>query len=142
MQPQPPVRHEHRGVYGAWLQDARLVTVRKARCPYTGWLDLPGGSPEPGESVEQTLRRELHEECGVRVASIHSWHPFRFTVDTASDGSPIDFHHRGQIAVVDVIDRVSAIEDVEDVSSVVLLAQVEAVPVTPLVDRARRLLGW
>jgi hypothetical protein len=25
--------HEHSGVYGAWLQDGRLVTVEKARGP-------------------------------------------------------------------------------------------------------------
>lgn len=40
------VAHEHVGVYGAWLQDDRLVTVVKSRGPYTGWFDLPGGSPE------------------------------------------------------------------------------------------------
>lgn len=54
-----PEPTQHSGVYGVWTQDGKLVTVRKARGPYTGLLDLPGGSPEPGESPEQTLRREL-----------------------------------------------------------------------------------
>ncbi|MGC4943390.1 NUDIX domain-containing protein [Kribbella sp. DT2] len=53
----------HFGVYALWRQDARLVLVRKTRGPYDGLLDLPGGSPEPGESELATLRRELREEC-------------------------------------------------------------------------------
>lgn len=43
-------KYAHYGIYGAFLQSGKLVTVRKARGPYTGWLDLPGGSPERGES--------------------------------------------------------------------------------------------
>jgi 8-oxo-dGTP pyrophosphatase MutT (NUDIX family) len=131
----------HVGVYGAWLQDGRLVTVEKARGPYTGWFDLPGGSPEPGESAEQTLRRELVEECGVAVAAIESWHGFDFHVDRASDGSVIDFRHRGQIALVRVVEPVRPIEGVEDVARVVLLALDSSASVTPAVRLARTLLG-
>ncbi|TDC21873.1 NUDIX domain-containing protein [Kribbella albertanoniae] len=63
----PPVTTKHFGVYGVWLQAGRLVLVRKSRGPYDGLLDLPGGSPEAGESEVDTLRRELREECGVRA---------------------------------------------------------------------------
>lgn len=132
--------HEHVGVYGAWLQDDRLVTVEKARGPYTGWLDLPGGSPEPGEAAEQTLRRELVEECGVEVTEIESWHEFDFHVDRASDGLVIDFRHRGWIALVRVVEPVRPIEGVEDVARVVLLAHDSGAPITPTVRLARTLL--
>ncbi|WP_369407404.1 NUDIX domain-containing protein [Schumannella soli] len=75
---------EHFGVYGAWLQDGRLVTVEKARGPYTGWLDLPGGTPAAGETREQTLACELDEECAAAVRSVLEWHPFEFRVDLAT----------------------------------------------------------
>lgn len=48
----------------------RAVLRRKARGPYLGLLDLPGGSPVPGESPEETLRRELIEERGVCVVAL------------------------------------------------------------------------
>lgn len=131
---------DHFGVYGAWLQDGRLVTVEKARGPYTGWFDLPGGSPEPGESAAETLRRELVEECGVAVAEIESWHEFDVHVDRASDGSVIDFRHRGRIALVRVVEPVQPIEGVEDVARVVLLAIDSSASVTPAVLLARTLL--
>ena len=40
-----------------------LLSVRSDLC---GW-ELPGGNPDPGESGEETLRREILEETGVRV---------------------------------------------------------------------------
>lgn len=142
MQPSPSAAtDEHVGVYGAWVQDGKLVTVEKARGPYTGWFDLPGGSPEAGESTERTLRRELMEECGVAVDAIESWHEFDLHVDRASDGSAIDFRHRGQIALVHVTSPVRSIEGVEDVARVVLLDLTDPAPVTPTVVLARGLLA-
>ncbi|MCJ1713235.1 NUDIX domain-containing protein [Curtobacterium sp. VKM Ac-2922] len=131
----------HSGVYGAWLQDGRLVTVEKARGPYTGWLDLPGGSPEPGETAEQTLRRELDEECGVALVGIRSWHGAVFQVDRASDRTEIDFRHHARIAVVEVDDVVLPVRNVEDVARVVLLSPDAPVSVTPAVHVAWQLLG-
>jgi 8-oxo-dGTP pyrophosphatase MutT (NUDIX family) len=114
-----PSRTEHRGVYGIWLNPrARVVVVRKARGPYLGLLDLPGGRPEPGESAEETLRRELLEECGVQVAAIRSWHAFDLHVTRDSDGRSIDLRHQGWVAVVDVVGEHLAIHGVEDVVAV------------------------
>jgi mutator protein MutT len=42
-----------------------LVMVRRAREPFRGTLDLPGGFVEPGESAEEALRREVREEIGL-----------------------------------------------------------------------------
>lgn len=44
-----------------------LVLVRRAREPFRGTLDLPGGFVEPGESAEEALRREVREEIGLDV---------------------------------------------------------------------------
>ena len=115
------VVEQHFGVYGAWTQDGRIVTVRKARGPYTGWLDLPGGRPDAGESLLAALQRELMEECGIRPAAVRSWHPFRFAVTKASDGRPIEFDHRGHVALLAPDGRVRRVRHVEDVAAVELL---------------------
>ncbi len=45
----------------------RVLLVRRARPPYAGTWDLPGGFLEAGETPERGLRRELREELGLRV---------------------------------------------------------------------------
>jgi len=43
-----------------------LVTVR-ANEPKKGMLDFPGGFAEYGESIEETVAREVQEELGVKI---------------------------------------------------------------------------
>lgn len=110
---------EHRGVYGIWTNArGHVVLVRKSRGPYVGLLDLPGGSPEPGESSEETLLRELNEECGIRDVRVRSWHEFDLVVTQDSSGRPIDFRHSGLIAVLDVAEGPADVSGVEDVAAV------------------------
>ena len=66
-----------------------LCTVRQ-RQPAAGTLDLPGGFVDPGESLEEGLRREVREELGAELAqctylfSLPNDYPFSgHTVHTA-----------------------------------------------------------
>jgi ADP-ribose pyrophosphatase YjhB (NUDIX family) len=50
------------------IERGRLLLGRRARPPYRGAWDLPGGFLEGRELPEPSLRRELREEIGVGVA--------------------------------------------------------------------------
>ncbi|MFI0483359.1 NUDIX hydrolase [Actinomadura sp. 9N215] len=51
--------------------DGGVVLMRHFRHATRQWhWEIPRGSPQPGETPEQTARRELHEEIGVPARSI------------------------------------------------------------------------
>ena len=67
------VESGHRGAAGARVTDSEgcILLTREARAPET-WI-LPGGGHEPGESFEETARRELWEEAGVDIDVTGVW---------------------------------------------------------------------
>lgn len=50
-----------------------LMTSRPEGKVYAGHWEFPGGKLEQGETVEQALRRELHEELGVTIGAAEPW---------------------------------------------------------------------
>lgn len=114
-----PTRHF--GVYAVWRQDGRVVLVRKTRGPYDGLLDLPGGSPEPGETQLETLEREMREECGVELTRVLDSVAFEVHVGCDSSGRAVDFTHTGVISRVEVAGPVVHDLVAEDVRGVVLV---------------------
>lgn len=67
-----------------WRGPEQLLLVRRGQPPRSGEWSIPGGGVEIGETVQEALSRELHEETGV----------------TASIGALVD--------VVDFVDRTEA----------------------------------
>ena len=54
-------------------QERFLLTSRPEGKVYAGYWEFPGGKLEAGESVEQALRRELHEELGITIVAALAW---------------------------------------------------------------------
>ena len=50
-----------------------LLTSRPPGKVYEGYWEFPGGKIEAGETVEEALRRELHEEIGITIGAAHPW---------------------------------------------------------------------
>ena len=50
-----------------------LLASRPAGKPYASYWEFPGGKVEAGESVADTLARELHEELGIDIGTAYPW---------------------------------------------------------------------
>jgi 8-oxo-dGTP pyrophosphatase MutT (NUDIX family)/L-amino acid N-acyltransferase YncA len=97
-------QHQHIGAYAlVTCQDAVLL-VKKARGPYLGQWDLPGGRIEPGESPLQALRREVQEETGLLLDTVDLAGVYSYRLDhSLASGQTEELHHLGIIFSTGVV---------------------------------------
>ncbi|KKP92306.1 MAG: NUDIX hydrolase [Parcubacteria group bacterium GW2011_GWA2_36_10] len=108
----------HLGVYGIILLDNKILLIKKARGPYIGLFDLPGGSIEHGEDIGDALKRELKEELSVAVLDYSWFTNYTHQVSFIDADQEIDMHHVGLIYKIDKFDLKNLKQDInfEDVA--------------------------
>ncbi len=87
--------HTHLGVYGIIIRNGKIVLIKKAKGPYKGKLDLPGGSFEFGEKPEETLKREILEETYLNVLEYILLCTDSVLLDWENGDELIKVHHIG-----------------------------------------------
>ena len=87
------VNKSHFGIYAVIERDQRILLVKKSRGPYKGMWDLPGGRPIHGETIFQTLQREVREETGIHLFEAAPHSNQAFVVEYKESEDLISFHH-------------------------------------------------
>lgn len=99
-----PLPHKQIGVAVIWNEQGQvLIDRRRADGLLGGLWEFPGGKIEPGETIEECIKREIQEEIGVnivvgdRLMTIdHAYTHFRVTLNVyhcrylAGDPQPIE----------------------------------------------------
>ncbi|HEY9645950.1 MAG TPA: A/G-specific adenine glycosylase [Chroococcidiopsis sp.] len=84
-----PVPHKQIGVAVIWNDQRQILIDRRRQEGLLGGLwEFPGGKIEPGETVEECIKREIREELGIEIsvgdrliAIDHAYSHFRVTLN-------------------------------------------------------------
>jgi len=113
---EPEKKKVYIGVYGIFRTGDRVLVIKKARGPYMGLYDLPGGGLNFEETVGQCLDRELMEETNTKVLSRELAGVNEYQCQyRKEDGTLKDFHHLGIYYTVDLkVDDLKTAPDGQD----------------------------
>lgn len=81
------------GVYAVITYKDKYILIQKGKGPFKGRWDLPGGKTDFGETPEETLKREVYEETGLKLKSYKLISVEAYTHETKKE----NFHHTGVI---------------------------------------------
>jgi 8-oxo-dGTP diphosphatase len=92
------------GVGGVIIDNGRALLIRRGSEPLRGEWSIPGGTLELGESLQEGVRRELHEETGLEVRVLELIEVFdRIFPDDASLPSERKQRPRFHFVIVDYL---------------------------------------
>jgi 8-oxo-dGTP pyrophosphatase MutT (NUDIX family) len=94
-------KYQHFGIYALIFDKNKqnILLIKKSRGPYTGMLDLPGGSPEDNETPKETLIREVKEETGAEIDQAQSMGYFETKLKYVEDQQQCLLTHTGEIFI-------------------------------------------
>jgi 8-oxo-dGTP diphosphatase len=128
-----PMNILHIGVYAIILKNRSLCLVEKARGPFTGLWDLPGGKIEGYETVTEALEREILEETGIQVLDYSLYSTLNNKVTFKDERGSISMYHMGiMYSITHYKEAVEMIQPYDDVvESKWFLLEETPVQVTP-----------
>src|SRR3954465_9849531 len=99
-----PIYASHFGVYALVLNTERnsALLIKKSLGCYTGLYDLPGGSLEPDELLEEALCREVLEETDCTVTSFSQLRTLSTLYPHKKDGTDKILRHIGAVYTADI----------------------------------------
>ena len=68
----------------------RILLIKRATVPFRGYWALPGGKVDVGETVEETVVREVKEETGIEVEIVEKIGEYH--ENGVQDGVEYDYH--------------------------------------------------
>jgi len=100
-----PTYASHFGVYALILNPAKdsALLIRKSLGCYTGLYDLPGGTLEPDELLDEALCREVLEETECTVTKFSQLSTFSTLYPFEKDGKHIILRHIGTVYNAEII---------------------------------------
>lgn len=129
------------GVYAVLMYKDKYILIQKGKGPFKGRWDLPGGKIDFGEIPEQTLKREVSEETGLKLKSYKLVSVEAYTHETKKE----EFHHTGVIfhATAKDIDKLKHEPDGNDSFGAEIFTEkeVKKLKLTPLAKIALKKLN-
>ncbi len=111
------------------LSGDQVLLIKRGKDPYQGHWSLPGGSQEPGETLEDCARRELLEETGLTAERME----FAIVRDRMGHLPDSSLSHHFVLAtyVVDAFTGILQASDDAADAAWFTLSELETVPTTP-----------
>jgi len=133
-------RRTRLSIYAVAIRDdAMLLCQISAGYPNEGMWTLPGGGVDWGEHPDHALVREVYEEAGLKLETCEFLGVFSRVLDSTI--SPGQFHYVGLIYRAPLVGEPHVTEVDGSTCDVrwIPLADLEALPVTMLVDEGLKL---
>lgn len=91
-------------VYGVAILGSKILVVQQKQGVHQWKFDLPGGGIDPGETIDEALRREFMEEVGMSFGSMT--HLYNFTAITEDAEKSMCLHQIGLIYRVEALCKI------------------------------------